>query len=72
MRLLKPKEDLILAARNAAYEAMKTDQRLSWNSSPVMDSLISMVSIGIEIGLREVLNNIYTDDDFEKDLTIKE
>lgn len=74
-------DDIALEVSNSAYiEASMKFQNLQHNGSSIMihgnvllsqDALCRVIASAVSVGIEEALNNIYTNDDFEKDLGLR-
>lgn len=73
--LKKSKEDVLNEIRsqamNATYNSMNQSQKLQVDTSPIMFMIQSAIAEAVAAGFRTLLENQYTDDDFERDLTLK-
>lgn len=67
-----PKEQIAWAAGEAAREAIKQHASVGWNVSQasIMGQLMDLMAKAVEAGVSSAVNNMYTDEEFEKDLTL--
>jgi hypothetical protein len=77
MSFTKPKEEVIKEAYRVACEAVKTELSPLKNEhgayvSPYrqFDLIESAITRGIEVALRSLVNNYYSNSDFEQDLKL--
>jgi hypothetical protein len=68
--LTKSKEEIAWAARDAAIRAIKSHASVGYNqnSTSVMGQLTELIALAVQAGVAEVLNNLYTNEEFEKDI----
>jgi len=75
MRFKKPKEEVLREIRD---RALNKTNAVSQNNATVSVNLASLtwniqeaIASAVEEGFRTILENEYTDEDFERDLTLK-
>jgi hypothetical protein len=74
MNFKKPKIDVINEAQTAAMGAMFNQLNMIKNGSvsSVAESIGYMVTYAIDAAIVSLVNNIYTDQEFEEDLTLRD
>lgn len=67
--LLKSKEQIVWAAQEAALQAMKSHSSVGWhmNQNSVMGQLTELIALAVAAGVKEALDGMYTDQQFEQD-----
>lgn len=69
MQALIPKDQIAAKAYSAAMSAMKNTTSCGYASpNSMMGQLTDMVAIAIQAAIAETLKNLYTNDDFERDI----
>jgi hypothetical protein len=76
MHLKKSKEEIAASAYRAAMSAMLHHKGVSgfgmnYGNSSITDMLTDLIAKAIEAGVSDVLQNIYTNEEFEKDVGLK-
>jgi hypothetical protein len=76
MRLKKTKEEVLSEIYSRASGAVSSELysgsfRMDINTNSITDSIQRAVARAVQDGFRTLLENQYTDDDFEKDLQLK-
>lgn len=68
--LLKSKEEISRVAFDAAIFAMKNHASVGWNmsSASVMGQLTELVALAVQAGIKEALNGMYSNSEFEQDI----
>ena len=71
--LTKSKYEVAKLARDAAKNAICSHSASGWNSSSgsVMGQLTELIAIAVEAGVLTALENIYTNEEFERDINLK-
>ena len=74
--LKRPKEEIANMAYSAALRAMQTHNAVGPNGynmgyNSVMGQLTDLIALAVQAGVREMLNNTYTNEEFERDLGLK-
>lgn len=73
MYLKKDKYLIATEAGAAARRSLMNNMAVGYStqSNSIMGQLVDLIAKAVEEGVRETLNNVYTDDDFEKDVGLK-
>lgn len=64
-------EDIHRRAMDATYNSINQNQKLQVDTGPIMYMIQNAIAAAVTAGFNSLLENQYTDDDFEKDLTLK-
>lgn len=64
-------DDIRNAASAAVYNELTYNFNLSFNKNDMVFSLQIAMAKAVEEGFRSMLDNQYTDDDFENDITLR-
>lgn len=73
MYLKKDKHLIAMEAGQAARRSLMNNMAVGYSTQPssIMGQLVDLIAKAVEEGVRETLINMYTDDDFEKDVGLK-
>lgn len=73
MYLKKDKYQIAMDAEMAARQSMQQNMAIGWNTQQgsIAGTLCDLISKAVGEGIRVALENVYTDDEFEKDIGLK-
>jgi 2-phosphoglycerate kinase len=73
MYLKKDKQQIALDAEMAARQSMQQNMAIGWNTQhgSIAGTLVDLISRAVGEGVRVALENVYTDEEFEKDIGLK-